>query len=225
MPGLFFLIVPAFIALFVVLAIHSHKKEKERQAMLAGWASASGMVFSAEKVRDFQYRFPLDCFQRGKNRYAYNVSAGERGGYRMLAGDYHYETESRDSDGKTSTTHHHFSFAVFAPPFLLHKLTVRREGFFDRIGSAFGFDDIDFESAEFSKAFHVKCDDRRWAYDAIHPRTMEMMLRHRDLRWEAAVTGLAVHDDKRWEVPQFEHYANAATEFLDGIPDHAKEAL
>ena len=40
----------------------------------------------------------------------------------------------------------------------------------------FGFDDINFESAEFSRRFFVQAPDKRWAYDVIHPRTMEFLL-------------------------------------------------
>ncbi|MCZ6810529.1 MAG: hypothetical protein O7D97_00875, partial [Planctomycetota bacterium] len=55
-------------------------------------------------------------------------------------------------------------------------LLIRREGMFDKLAGAFGFDDIDFESAEFSKRFYVKSPDKRFAYDVIHPRMMEFLL-------------------------------------------------
>ena len=224
MPGLFFLIFAALVVVFIFAAIHSHKREKERTAKLAAWAHASGMSFRPGQNSSFRDQFPLASFQQGDGgRYAYNISHGERGGMQMIAGDYHYYTESTDSDGDTSTTHHHFSFALMRPDFRLRNLTIRKEGIFDKLGAAFGFDDIDFESAEFSKRFHVKSDDRRWAYDVIHPRTMEFLMQEPGMRLECIPGALVVYTGKRWTVPQFEHYASRATTFLDGIPEHARE--
>jgi hypothetical protein len=41
-----------------------------------------------------------------------------------------------------------------------------------------GYDDIDFESVEFSKAFTVRSKDKKFAYDICHPRMMDYMLNH-----------------------------------------------
>ena len=38
------------------------------------------------------------------------------------------------------------------------------------------FDDIDFESDEFSRKFYVQSSDRKFAYDVLHPRMMEFLL-------------------------------------------------
>ena len=91
-------------------------------------------------------------------------------------GDYHYQTTS--SNGKQTTTHHHyFSYCLIELPYAsLPDLRIRREGIFDSLAGAFGFDDIDFESAEFSKRFHVKSSDKRFAYDVVHPAMMEFLL-------------------------------------------------
>ena len=36
--------------------------------------------------------------------------------------------------------------------------------------------EIEFESTEFSKEFHVKSPDRRWAFDVLSQATMEFLL-------------------------------------------------
>ena len=46
----------------------------------------------------------------------------------------------------------------------------------DKIAGALGFHDINFESSEFSRKFHIKCADKKFAYDVIHPRMMEFLL-------------------------------------------------
>ncbi len=94
------------------------------------------------------------------------------GAQAVLAFDYHYATGS----GKNRTTHR-FSAVIVESPIPLEGLFIRPEGFFDRVSEFFGADDIDFESAEFSRAFYVKSPNKRWAYDVIHQRMMEYLLR------------------------------------------------
>ena len=39
--------------------------------------------------------------------------------------------------------------------------------------NTFGFDDVDFESAEFSRKWHVGAQDREFAYQVFHPKMIE----------------------------------------------------
>ena len=133
--------------------------------------------FDGEKRRDFDNYYPeLKCLRRGSNRYAYNISSGQWGDVYATAFDYHYETHSTDSKGNRQTHHHHYSCLLLKPEHAMKPLLIRREGLFDKIKAGFGYDDIDFESAEFSKRFYVTAKDKRWAYDVIHTRAMEMLL-------------------------------------------------
>ena len=63
--------------------------------------------------------------------------------------------------GKSTQTHtYRFSYLIAHVPFAgVPALLNRREGMFDKIAGAFGFDDIDYESAEFSRRFQVKSAD------------------------------------------------------------------
>ena len=214
-PGFLFI---GVIILVIVIAIFAHMQAQKRRQMFADWASASGLRFIPDKDRHFDDQFPLPCFKRGSRRSAYNRCVGKRGDYSIVAGDYRYTTGSGD-DKKTHT----FSFFMVQPSYPLRDFALRPEHVFDKFSAAFGFDDIDFESAEFSKAFHVKCADRKWAYDVLHPRTMEFLLRHRKLNLQANPRAIVVQDGRDWQIPQFEHYANLLTEFLDAIPNHARE--
>jgi len=64
------------------------------------------------------------------------------------------------------------------PVNLRGELKVRPENFFDKLAGAVGFDDIDFESDEFSKKFHVKARDKKFAYAVITQEMMAFLLRH-----------------------------------------------
>jgi hypothetical protein len=61
-------------------------------------------------------------------------------------------------------------------PIVAAGLRMRTETVFDRMASWVGWDDIDFESDEFSRRYHVACDDRRFAYDILHARLIDYLL-------------------------------------------------
>lgn len=212
------------IVVFVILAVIGHKKEKERQERLRGYADQLGMYFDPAKVRRFDKRYSQFGFlSRGSNRYAHNIFAGDWQGREATVFDYHYETHSTDSKGRRQTHHHRFSVAIVTCEFRLQEMTIRPEGIFDKMKAAFGWDDIDFESAEFSKRFHVSARDRRWAYDVITPRTMEFLLANpnRELYFDGHT--LAVRSDKNLEPAEVEGLLTIASTVLDGIPQFARE--
>ena len=72
------------------------------------------------------------------------------------------------------------------------ELNIEREGFFSKIGQALGFDDIDFESLEFSKRYKVKSRDKKFAYDFCNAQMIDYLLRQRDLIIEVDGATLAL---------------------------------
>ncbi len=225
MPDFFILIFIAIIALAIVGAIHGHKKEKERRELLASWAARRELRFSPERDHGFDERFPAFEFLRsGGNRYAYNIMAGQWNAHNALIFDHHYETHSTDSKGRRTTHHHHASVLMLRPGFPLQPLRIRREGFFDKIAAGFGFNDIDFESAEFSKRFHVKAENRRWAYDVIHTRTMELLLNSMEFEIQCDHEWIALRRTKRFSIDDIEAANLLGSRILEGIPDYLKSS-
>jgi len=172
---------PAIIVLVVLLVIglivYGWYAAEQRKKLLHTWARTHGLRFDPEKRYGLDDRFgEFDCLSEGRNRHAFNVSEGDWRGREILAFDYHYETQSTNSKGRTSTTNHYFSAVILFCDVPLKPLFIRPEGFFDKITQFFGYDDIDFESAEFSRKFYVKSPDKRWAYDVIHQGVMELLL-------------------------------------------------
>jgi hypothetical protein len=182
-PAFIIVIFVAFAALAVVLGVVSYQQQKARRLALSQFAARHGWTFDPSSDYSHDSRFgQFSVFTTGKSRYAYNTTRGSLsiagGQWPLQFGDYHYATESRSSKGGTKTHHHHFSYVILESPYLgAPDLFIRGEGFFDRIAGAIGFDDIDFESAEFSRKFHVKSSDKRFAYDVIAPAMMEFLLR------------------------------------------------
>ena len=187
------LIFGAFAVLVVVLAIFGAIAAKKRREAFAILAARLGLTFSPDHDRGIADRYHfLDRLAHGSNRYAYNILSGNYQGRSVVAFDYHYQTESRDSKGNRRTHHHHFSCFVLQMERPFPELTIAREGIFSKVAQAFGYDDIDFESHEFSRKFCVRSKDKKFAYDVCHARMIEYLLANDDLNIEIENTVLAL---------------------------------
>jgi hypothetical protein len=186
MDGWIILVIIAFAALVIVGGYFSYQAQQKRIAELTQLAASRGWRFDASNDYSHDERFGhYSLFSSGRNGYAYNTLIGALqigdSAWPVQLGDYHYETTSTSTDSKGNTTthtnHHYLSYVIVETPYLgTPPLFIRREGFLDKVASFLGFDDIDFESAEFSSRFIVKSKDKRFAYDVIHPRMMEYLL-------------------------------------------------
>ncbi|MBN1942879.1 MAG: hypothetical protein JW849_06250, partial [Phycisphaerae bacterium] len=138
---LFVLIALAGVAAVVAGVLYGIKRRKALEA----FALQHGMEFDRTKNSHVDNQFPtLKCFHQGHSRYGCNFLKGQWQGRGFLGFDYHYTTGS----GK-NRSHHSFSCVLLSSNVPLKELFIRPEGFFDKITEFFGYDDIDFESAEF----------------------------------------------------------------------------
>ena len=214
MPGL--LVVLVILIAGILIAYHI-VDARERRKELAAFAGENGLSFDPEKDRDLDDRHPhLKCLHRGHSRYASNIMRGELGDLEVTAFDYHYVT----GHGKNRQTHRH-SAVIARSPVPLKPLYIRREHIFDKVGEFFGADDIDFESAEFSRKFYVKAPDKRWAYDVIHQRMMEFLLASPSFSIQFEVDKVVAWKSSRFSGEEFE----LATEMIKGILDRLPKYL
>jgi hypothetical protein len=163
-------------ALVVAVAVISHRMEKQRRAVLAAFARSQGLEYQPERDGDFPEAQNHPWFNQGHARYTKHRIEGIRDirGERFVVkmGEFHWTTGS----GKHQQ-HHVEAYLLIRPTWpALPNLVIRPETFFDKIGDALGFDDIDFESAEFSRKFMVKSTDKRFAYAVVHQRMMEFLM-------------------------------------------------
>lgn len=226
MEALPFIIFAVFFVLVIVGAIYGHQRAKQRREALAALAGRHGWRFDPERDRNHHRQFKQhSAFRRGSGRYAYNSLFGElelpEARWPFKAGDYHYETRSTDKDGKSRTSHHHFSYLLVRTPYAdVPDLTLRPEHFFDKVSATFGFDDIDFESVEFSKKFHVKSTDKRFAYDVVHARMMEFLLATRGPVLALQDGVCCVTQGGVWKPEQFGERLGWTREFFEKWPRH-----
>jgi len=205
------------VAVFVLVAIaaawwFASKRRKE----LAAWVTSKGWQFDPARDRGFDERYPeFSCLRRGHSRYAYNVVSGTSNGRGIVAFDYHFAT----GHGKNR---HDFRFSaiVVSAQVRLRFLHIRSETVFDKVTEFFGVDDIDFESAEFSRAFHVKSADKRWAYDVLHQRTMELLLSQPRFSIQFSDRDVIAWRNRRFSPETFEAAIGVAEGILDRLPEY-----
>ena len=203
-------IMPFIIAIFfigiIVLGIFGHISAKKRREAMAALSAKLSLRFDTSTDRDIarRYRF-LNQLCRGDDRYAFNILSGSYKGNEITAFDYHYETHSTDSKGRHQTHHHYFSFFMLFLPLSFPELVIVKEGLFSKIGQALGYDDIDFESHEFSRKFCVRSKDKKFAYDICNAQMIEYLLSNTDLSIEIEDNVLALYFGRRLAAEQIEH--------------------
>jgi len=202
----------------IVWGIYAGKKRREALGLLA---EKLGLCFSPEKDYQLAERYAfLDKLRQGSNRYAQNSIIGEYQGHEVAVFDYHYETHSTDSKGRRQTHHHHFSFFILTLEKFFPELTIAKESFFSKIAQAVGFDDIDFESHEFSKKFVVRSKDKKFAYDFCNAQMIDYLLGHPDINIEVDQNSLAIGFNTRLKVEQIETHLNQLIKICSLIPDY-----
>jgi len=227
-------LIPILVVLVIGLVIagiyYSYQQAKKRREDLARVAASMGLRFAAGDPCDIAQTYSaFGLLAAGHNRSAYNVLYGSRNHYPVKAFDYvYYTTEtSTDAQGNTTTREqsHYLSAVIFDANVAFHSLFIRPETFLDKIAAAIGFDDIDFESAEFSRKFYVKSSDKKFAFDVIHARMMEFLLQYP--RWTVQLEGRSIMASTGGLLNADEF--RGAIEFVDGflkqIPDYLWEQL
>jgi hypothetical protein len=207
------------------------KAEQKRTDELRAFALELGWTFSSSRRSASAAEFAnFGCFQRGHSRSAFNTLEGvievaERA-YDVRMGDFRYKVTS--GSGKNRRTHTYtFSYAVVRLPFgSVPPLLIRRERLLDKLAGAFGFPDINFESAEFSRRYCVKSPDRRFAYDVIDQRMIEFLLRTDPPAIEISRGRCCLTNGSgRWSADEFRARHAWLHEFFQHWPRHLKAAL
>ncbi len=229
-----FLVILAILAVLAVMAAAAYfnwKAQEARREAMGQLAGRLGWSFEPDSDPTVGNRFPqFGCFTRGHSRAGYNTLRGGRQidgkAFPVQMGDYTYKITS--SNGKsTSTRTYRFSYAVIRVPWTgVPDLLIRREGLLDKLKGVMGFDDIDFESEEFSRRFWVKSSDKKFAYDVIHPKMMEFLMAGDPGPVELLDGCVCITDGSRvWEPTEFEPRMAWMERFFALWPEHLTSAL
>lgn len=224
------------ILIFVVFGLligagiyYSHMQAQKRRAELLALAEQLGWRFDPNDDHGHDSRFSqFAIFCNGHSQRAYNTLYGTLtlAGFSVDAqmGDFQYKQTSGSGKNRSTTTYT-LSYLIAGSPFpAAPDLLIRPEGVFDKVSAFFGFDDIDFESAEFSRAFHVSSSDKRFAYAVVHPRMMEFLLATRGPTLAHAQRYCCVHDGNRvWTPEEFRARLGWLEGFFEQWPGHVTD--
>ena len=218
-------------AIVLAAAAFAWHLERKRTAELSALASRLGLSFDRDRDPTADERFVrFVMFQRGRSRSAWNIMRGRLRiadrDVQVELGDFRYTVSRGGGKNRRSETYK-FSYLVAINP-IGHcpETIIRQEGLFDRVKGILGFDDIDFESEEFSRRFHVSSDDKRFAYDLIDQRMMEYILADPPPAVEFDGRQICICDGKRrWDTNDFERALGWLGGILERWPSHLAKSL
>ena len=179
-------------------------------------AAKLGLGFYIGKQRGIirKYSF-INKFHQGRDRYAYNSLYGKYQGHEINAFDYRYTT----GYGKNKQTHH-LSFFLLEIPNVFPELTIVPEDIFSKISQALGYDDIDFESHEFSRKYCVRSKNKKFAYDICNAKMIDYLLSNTGLSIEIENNVLAIYFNRRLKPELIEQNLNHLIKIRSFIPEY-----
>ena len=218
-PVVFMLIAPV-VVLGILLVLCVLRLRKKEQDAFARQAAAWGFQYYAEDPWGLAKRYEntFDFFKEGSSRKAANILAGQMDGRDVLAFQYSYTTGSGDNQ-----TTWNYSAAILELPIQAPHLRLRGENLFDKVAAWVGHDDINFESAEFSRRYHVACDEPKFAHDFFHPRLIEYLLACGQCPGiETRGTLLVLYDVEQTGVERLVRLVEIGRHLIGSIPDYVR---
>jgi len=217
-PVLIFVLFGVIAAVAIIFSIMSSRARREAWRK---FAASLGLDFALRDPFGLARNSPHPLFRKGRSRRVTNVAYGMYRGRSVRCFDYRYTV----GYGKNSRTYRYTVVGV-KPPVPFEQIHIRPEHFGDRLAEMIGFDDIDFESDEFSRSYYVKSDNKRFAYDLLHQRTMQFLLDRRDVVIEGSPHSLLFHSSRSGHA-ELPHRAlellDLACDFLDLTPQYLIE--
>jgi hypothetical protein len=215
-------VVVGALALFGLVAYLGWRAEQERIAALQAWAAERGWTFTP-RDDSWHRTFHGSPFDSGHRRQSTKVLTGPHDGRQAAVFDYVFHTTetSTDAQGRTRTREvaHRFNVVALSLGAATPGLAVSPEGPFGRLLGRMFNRDIELESEDFNRAFTVTSEDRRFAFDVLHPRMMELLLQHRDTAWRIDQGWLLTVEDGTYELPDVAARLAFADAVLDALPD------
>lgn len=167
--GVIFWIVGMLIV-FASLAWYSKQLAKKRTEAFEAQANELGLGFSETANELIERLDDFALFKRGRRKKTRNVLTGDAGDVKISIFDYFFTTGS----GKSKKTHSQTVVLLESVNIQAPSFSMRQQGFFDKVGKALGFQDIDFTShPKFSKMFVLQSPDEESVRRFFTPGLLE----------------------------------------------------
>ncbi len=180
-----------FVLVVVLILVVSGLFGRRRKTMWRAWRQTH--QFAPLRGSQFHRDYPFEIFSKGDSGRIATLAEGEWHGRKAYAGDGFYYQGSGKNRRKRN-----YAFVVIEPGVALPEIRIRPQTTWDGVASIFGFDDINFESAEFSREFHVSSNDRRRCYELITRDVMDALLPKPKLSYEFRPEGMICYRRRRW---------------------------
>ena len=197
----------------------SHLLHKKKVAAFTKFAAERGWRY-AEKDRGLVGRYEGRPFNIGHSRSTKHVLRGAHRGREVVVFEYIYkETTGSGDDRKTEIYRN--TVAAVSTPAPRPTLELSKEGLGRKLLGLVGVRDLQLESEEFNKAFHIQTENDKFAYDILHPRMMEWMLadhRARTIPFRFERADLLVWRPGEIELSRVDEMAGYVCDILDRTP-------
>lgn len=164
---LFFLLIIAFMGVMAYVAYQRRKK-------LQGLVKAAGYQW-VDDFPEYVHRFDGSPFNEGDDRKAGYGFRGKQAGMPFASFEYHFDTTEGTGEHRHTVTHT-FWVTILEAETKLPNLRVSPENAFERVVGRWLNSDINLESEDFNRAYHVQADEPKFAYDVLQPQLMEKLL-------------------------------------------------
>jgi len=207
MPGGIWILIVAAAVIVPVVILAVRAAERRRTEALQQLGQELGLDFDPDATGMPAPEFThLRLFQHGRGRKARNLFYCRHRGQDSYLFDYQYTVSS----GKSSHTYRQTVAAFPVREKTLPDFDLRPEHVFHKIGSAFGYQDIDFdEDPDFSKQFLLRGGDVDGVRSLFKPQCRESVLQAGNICVEGSGSWLVVYRARKRVEPR------DLTEFLE----------
>lgn len=213
------LLVIAIVSLIVGGITLSILYENKRKQKLKELAEEMGLSFVPDGDPHLLARFSdFKLFNVGRSRKMRNLIQGDSGEVKLAIFEYAYTT----GGGKSSKTHRQSVVSLHSNDLVCPDFTIRPENFLDRIGSALGFQDIDFDDhEEFSSKFVLQGSNEQQVREYFNRETLDFFTARPDICVEAQSGTLFYYrTNKRINPNQIKDSLAEAYEVFGMMVDH-----
>jgi hypothetical protein len=170
-------------AVVVVVLVFNLVRAGRRREAFHRVAEDLGFTFYGKTKEAWRALAGLPLFDRGHAKRSRNVLKGTARDVELTIFDYHYTT----GGGKSSKTHKQSVIAFRSPGLELPEFALRPENLFHKIGSAFGYQDIDFDGhPRFSSHYLLRGEEEGAVRALFDDAVLDYFEGHQNLCVEAA---------------------------------------
>jgi hypothetical protein len=200
--------------LTAIALISTWRRGSRRLKTVMAVAKLQGLRFLHKDDRNIPQRYSeFICLRQGKQQWAFNLLEGTWDGQPVLAFDYHYSIRFSKRDH-----HYYFSAVLLESEIPLKPLLILSDRKSQQLAQEFGFQEIQFDSPEFSRDFIVRTADKEWTQIALNSDVRQFLLNAPRFSIQFDEQRIMVFHNDLMEHKDYESAVGVITGFLERLP-------